>query len=186
MALEFLKLEINEQTEAMTPAEMVAYAWICNWCKMHNGKCTLSRAAIFAQIPGVWSERTLIRTLQSLIKKQFLRRSGCDSRPVLSVIFSPGQYGSETQDPDTSPGQYGSETEPIRPGLRANMAQTTINKEIKKEEGERSPPGSLQNTRLAGGYGASADPGASAEREPENRPRQPDPKPKKPKHKDWL
>lgn len=179
MALEFLKLEINEQTEAMTPAEMVVYAWICNWCKMHNGKCTLSRAAIFAQIPGVWSERTLIRTLQSLIKKQFLRRSGCDSRPVLSVIFSPGQYGSETQDPDTSPGQYGSETEPIRPGLRANMAQTTINKEIKKERGERSPLGKAEDTRLAGGYGASAD------RKPENRP-PPATKPnRRPTSKDW-
>ena len=69
-------------------------------------------------------------------------------------------------------------------GVTQNESRHYI-KNSEKERGERSPLGKAEDTRLAGGYGASADPGASAERKPESRP-PPVTKPnRRPTSKDW-
>lgn len=177
----FLKIPLNDPTlKDLTCSEVMVLCWLENWCEgLQQKVCRLPVSKILKQLPAKVSHRNFWRILGSLQDKGLVSltsASGKASTIRLTadlVVSDPCQDGTgEINDPC----QDGT-------GTRAKMAQDPCQdgtrhsyKEIKKEEGERSPPGSLQNTRLAGGYGASADPGASAERKPESRPKQPDPR----------
>ncbi len=173
--------------------------WLDNWIRATKSKnCRLSAEQITEMLPFKFSLPDVRRKLKSLAEKKLITITSRDGQTnQIQVLFDEiegdqsdqGNAGEGDQSDQGNAGEgdqsdQGTMINLIREGDQSDQGHYI--KKSEKEEGERSPPGSLQNTRLAGGYGASADPGARADPKPVSRPRQPDPKPKKPKHKDWL
>lgn len=185
----FLKIPLNDPTlKDLTCSEVMVLCWLENWCEgLKHKVCRLPVSQILEQLPAKVSYRNFWRILDSLENKGLISvtsKLGQANTIRLVTDFAASNPCQDGKGESDNPCQDGK-------GTLAKMAQDLCQdgtrhsyKEIKKEEGERSPPGSLQNTRLAGGYGASADPGASAERKPESRP-PPAGKPRKPTSKDW-
>lgn len=180
----FLKIPLNDPTlKDMTCSEVMVLCWLENWCEGLKRKvCRLSAAEMLTQLPAKMSRATLWRILMSLQEQGFITltsKNGASTTIHLNSNLTQNESGS---DGEVTQNESGTQVK-MSQGVTQNESRHYI-KNSEKEEGERSPPGSLQNTRLAGGYGASADPGASAERKPENRP-PPAGKPRKPISKDW-
>ena len=186
----FLKIPLNDPTlKALTCSEVMVLCWLENWCDGLKKKvCRLPVSQILEQLPAKVSHRNFWRILGSLQDKGLVSlTSACGKASTIRltadlVVSDPCQDGTgEGNDPC----QDGT-------GTHAKMAQDPCQdgtrhyiKNSEKERGERSPLGKAEDTRLAGGYGASADPWESAERKPESRP-PPATKPnRRPTSKDW-
>ena len=181
----FLKIPLNDPTlKDMTCSEVMVLCWLENWCEGLNRKvCRLSASEMLTQLPAKMSRATLWRILMSLQEQGLITltsKNGASTTIHLNSDLTQNESGSDREVTQNESGD-----------LTQNESRVTQNesrhyiKKSEKERGERSPLGKAEDTRLAGGYGASADPGASAERKPESRP-PPAAKPnRRPTSKDW-
>ena len=181
----FLKIPLNDPTlKALTCSEVMVLCWLENWCEGLKRKvCRLSAAEILTQLPAKMSRATLWRILMSLQEQGLITltsKHGASTAICLNSDLTQNESGS---DGEVTQNESGTQVK-MSQGVTQNESRHYI-KNSEKERGERSPLGKAEDTRLAGGYEASADPWESAERKPESRP-PPATKPnRRPTSKDW-
>lgn len=152
----YLKIEYDDSTSDLSPVELIVYSWIKEWCRNHQGKCTKTYTEILELLPNFTiSERTLKRTIPSLIDKGFIKRSGSKSDPVLTVYGDFSETQTEQSEGDSkcqngslktdSKCQNDTTKDPNWHFQSAKMALSTINNRSLTDHSRSSSPDSFSN-----------------------------------------